>query len=396
MKVLWVSHSSLLRSGAELSLIEAIKCLRERGHESAVVVPKDGELRDALREMGVETFVIHYNWWVSNRISALLRIRRLIYFLRLAAGEFSELIRRSGADLVVTNTLVIPVGALGAYFAGRPHVWYVRELFGDDGHDKHFDYGERFSLFLMDRLSRLIITNSETVRRQLARHIPEAKLRCIYNSIELPPIEHIQNRSDSLLRLGIVGLLSPGKRQDEAIRALVLLKSRGISGHLLLIGGQIDDYESFLRETAAELGVGAQIEFTGFVTDPFTSMAGVDVVLVCSRGEAFGRVTVEAMKLGKPVIGAASGGTIEIIRDGWNGYLYRLGDPEDLAAKIEILYRDEVLLREMGENARSWANQMFNREKYSNDLIDAMAKVIGADGGTTKEGQPVVVDRQHR
>lgn len=384
MKVLWVSHSSLLRNGAEMSLIEAIRCLRERGHESAVVVPKDGELRDALREMGVETFVIHYNSWVSNRISALLRIRRLIYVLRMAVGEFPELIRRFGADLVVTNTLVIPVGALSAYFARRPHVWYVRELYGDEGHDKHFDYGERLSLILMNRLSRLIITNSETVRRQLAQRIPEAKLRCIYNSVELLPIEHIHNRSDSLLRLGIVGLLSSGKRQDEAIRALALLKSRGISGHLLLIGGQIDNYQSLLRETATELGVAAQVEFTGFVTDPFTWMAGVDVVLVCSRGEAFGRATVEAMKLGKPVIGAASGGTIELIRDGWNGYLYRLGDPEDLAAKIEILYRDGVMLREMGENARSWANQMFNREQYSNDLIDAMAKVVGVDGRATK------------
>jgi glycosyltransferase involved in cell wall biosynthesis len=49
------------------------------------------------------------------------------------------------------------------------------------------------------------------------------------------------------------------------------------------------------------------------------------------RGEGFGRVTVEAMKVGRPVVGANGGGTVELIRDGWNGLFYRLGDAVDLA-----------------------------------------------------------------
>ena len=56
---------------------------------------------------------------------------------------------------------------------------------------------------------------------------------------------------------------------------------------------------------------------------------------MCSRAEAFGRVTVEAMKLGLPVIGAARGATPELVRDGWNGLLYAHGDANELAGKID-------------------------------------------------------------
>jgi glycosyltransferase involved in cell wall biosynthesis len=90
---------------------------------------------------------------------------------------------------------------------------------------------------------------------------------------------------------------------------------------------------------------------------------------MCSRGEPFGRVTVEAMKQGVPVVGAASGGTTEIIQDGVTGLLYRLGDAEDLAAKVEILHRDRELLGRMGEEARRWADSTFSLKKYTADLL---------------------------
>lgn len=370
-----------MSGGAEFSLIEAINGLRDRGCENIVVVPSAGDLPNFLRQMGIETIEIPYNWWIDNRISSLLKVRRLIYHLRLAAGEFASLIHRMGAEVVITNTLAIPIGAMGALFARRPHIWYVRELFGADGHDKYFDYGNRFSLFLMNHLSQRIITNSDAVLRQLARAIPKAKLRSIYNAVEIPDVEPVRSTYNLPIRLGICGLLSPGKRQEEAIYALALLRARGITAHITMIGGQIDNYENHLRAIADELRIADQIEFTGFISNPFTYIACVDAVLMCSRGEAFGRVTVEAMKLGKPVIGAASGGTIELIRDGWNGFLYQLGDPGDLAAKIELLHNDRARLQQMGENARSWANQTFNRERYSSELIRVITEVVGANTG---------------
>jgi glycosyltransferase involved in cell wall biosynthesis len=100
---------------------------------------------------------------------------------------------------------------------------------------------------------------------------------------------------------------------------------------------------------------------------------------MCSRGEPFGRVTVEAMKQGVPVVGAASGGTIEIIQDGVTGLLYQLGDAEDLAAKIEILHWDRELLGRMGQEAHRWANSTFSLKKYTADLLRVFREAIAGN-----------------
>ena len=89
---------------------------------------------------------------------------------------------------------------------------------------------------------------------------------------------------------------------------------------------------------------------------------------MCSHREAFGRVTVEAMKMGKPVVGAAIDATKELIQDGCNGLLYRVGDANDLAQKIGTLYHDREKLAVMSERARTWALDRFTTRRYSNDL----------------------------
>jgi glycosyltransferase involved in cell wall biosynthesis len=82
------------------------------------------------------------------------------------------------------------------------------------------------------------------------------------------------------------------------------------------------------------------------------------------------------MKAGKPVIGADHGGTSELISDGLNGLKFAAGDSEDLARKIEILYHDENMRREMGERAQDWALTNFNREKFGRDLLQILEEAV--------------------
>jgi glycosyltransferase involved in cell wall biosynthesis len=170
------------------------------------------------------------------------------------------------------------------------------------------------------------------------------------------------------LHLTIVGRISAGKRQEDAVRAVAQLAGKGLDVRLSLIGTEAPDYGPSLRALVRELGVEERVEFVAFTDDPFSLVAAADLSVICSRGEGFGRVTVEAMKLGKPVIGADSGGTTELIRDGWSGLLFRLGDPADLAGKIETLYHDRALLAAMGANARLWARETFSLQRYTREL----------------------------
>jgi glycosyltransferase involved in cell wall biosynthesis len=90
------------------------------------------------------------------------------------------------------------------------------------------------------------------------------------------------------------------------------------------------------------------------------------------------------MKCGCPVVGARSGGTEELITDGWNGYLYEPGDVGDLAAKIELLGADRNHARALGRNAAAWARARFTKERYAHDFLAVATDAVAAsDRGRT-------------
>jgi glycosyltransferase involved in cell wall biosynthesis len=90
-----------------------------------------------------------------------------------------------------------------------------------------------------------------------------------------------------------------------------------VPAELLLVGlGVESEYGQNLREFLEQHGLGDRVHMVGYSKHPLPLMQSADVVLVCARQEAFGRTTVEAMKLGKPVIGSRSGGTPELVQEG--------------------------------------------------------------------------------
>ena len=97
-------------------------------------------------------------------------------------------------------------------------------------------------------------------------------------------------------------------------------------------------------------------------------MLSSDIVLVCSKSEAFGRVTIEGMFSGRPVIGARSAATAELIKDGVNGLLYDPGNPGDLADKIKRLQECPAFGEHLGNQARSWVLSYFTADRYANEL----------------------------
>jgi glycosyltransferase involved in cell wall biosynthesis len=115
------------------------------------------------------------------------------------------------------------------------------------------------------------------------------------------------------------------------------------------------------------------VTFFGQVKNAFPYIRQADALLLCSRCEAFARVVVEGMKAGKPVLGASSGGTIEQITDGFNGFLYQPRDHRELAAKMKYLCEHPEEARQMGKNGQQWARHNFTRERYQQEL----AKILG-------------------
>jgi glycosyltransferase involved in cell wall biosynthesis len=119
-----------------------------------------------------------------------------------------------------------------------------------------------------------------------------------------------------------------------------------------------------------------RVKFTGCVPDASPFVEESDIALMCSQSEAFGRSTVEAMKLGKPVVGARGGATPELIRENFNGLLYTPGDYLDLAQKVKFLIDNPEAARQMGENGRRWSQEQFTVEKYAGKVLQVLEETI--------------------
>ena len=100
----------------------------------------------------------------------------------------------------------------------------------------------------------------------------------------------------------------------------------------------------------------------------------IDIELVCSRNEAFGRVTLEAMLHGIPVVGSNVGGTLELIKNRETGMIYQYGDINDLANKIEVLIKEHELYNLIINNAMEFANK-FTIEKTANGVLEKFNEI---------------------
>lgn len=389
-RVCFVSHSGM-DGGAQRSMIDLIDALAARGVESRVVLPEGGSMASALQARAVPYVVYRYRPWTRDtplpRWDRFLK-KPLVHVLR--AVKLSRLIGRWRCHVIVTNTSTVCEGALAARILRLPHITHVRE-FGDPDHGHHFEWGVRLSVRLLRMLSTRVVFNSAALARHYRRQVPPSRARVIYNAVSVPAASLAQEDPAGPRKFGatfscvLVGYLNPGKGHEDAIRAIADLLGRGVRVSLKLVGGAGPPaYKRRLRALIDSLGVSELVEMVGAAPNPWPFFREADVALMCSRMEAFGRVTVEAMKLGTPVIGARSGGTSEVIHDRFNGFLYTPGDARELADKIEELTRDRDGARRMGERARRFATEMFSQERYGGEFLDLLNEVTkGSAGGAS-------------
>ncbi|GAB1719031.1 MAG: glycosyl transferase [Nitrosospira sp.] len=376
MRVCFISHSAG-GYGAELALLELLEGLVKCGIECKVLVPEKGPLLAELDRLQIEWRLMEFPKWRPRRRKVRNRIVRIIRAL-MYAFPMARAIREWKCDVVYTNTVVIAAGAFAALLARRPHVWHLHE-FGYVDPREQFDLGRRVVTWLIDHLSTVIIANSCTLKQEYARYVDTQKFRVIYQAVTLK--EFTNNPPPSIAGITafkciIVGSLQEAKAQDEAILALAEARRQGIPAILLLIGEGDRSFRLMLEGLAERCGVEQQVIFHGYATNPMPLIGTADVVLICSRSESFGRVTIEAMLAGKAVIGAAGGGTMELIHDGSTGLLYSPGNYLELAAKIRYLYENAEQKSRLGTTARNWAKDRFHRERYAGEVIKLLEEVV--------------------
>ncbi len=377
-----ISHRWELDGGAEFGFRDMVLALRKKRPDLDLigVYPRKGSLATECAGYGVRTETTWVPWWayyeqwresLSSRLTEalvgalLVPLAEAIVVALLLPGIVRAvwLLIRLRPTLVLTNTMGIPSHAIAAKLLGIPHYWMVCE-FGTDDHHLRFFLGYRRTVRLIGRLSRTVICASQAVEKSLLAVDPEMKTCVLYPAIDAAPATPPQRQPGEPMRVVLVGRFAQSKGQHLAVEAVAIARAAGVDIELALVGA--GDQEP-VREVARRLGVEDLVHIHGPTSDVEQYWSAAHVGLMCSECEAFGRVTVEAMRAGLPVCGTDAGGTPEIVDPGVNGLLSPAGDAKALAANLMTLESDEDLRRNLALRAVETA-QRFERNRHDNEL----------------------------
>lgn len=353
--ILIVSHSAGFY-GAERSLLDVAKGLMDRGLRVAVVVPGSGRLLQELAAADIPVIKWKYYGWLGRKNRLLKGACRLIF--NILSSAFFVARYRSKFSFVYTNTVTTSFGVFLATGMNLPHVWHAREFVHEDM-GAEFDLPKLILRKVFFKNFSISIYNSNSLKNKFVSYFGHHKSTVVYNGLPVVNWPYkFQPRELSALshvKLIMAGSLHEGKGHSDAIDALRLIVKSFPNARLLIVGDGDQDYKACLKIKADHAGVRSNLVFEGYTENLNELIASADIFLMCSRNEAFGRVTVEAMSTGCPVIGLNSGGTSEIIEDGVSGVLYEPNDPADLAGKAIKLIQDKNLRKEisLASNRRS-------------------------------------------
>jgi glycosyltransferase involved in cell wall biosynthesis len=365
MRILFLDQSGKM-GGAELSLLDLAKDHRETGR---VALFQDGPFRKALEAAQIPVTVL------SQDDPIAVGRDDTVWAALTQTGALFKLVKRAADlgrdyDVLYANTLkALVVGALASVLGQKPLIYHLRDILSQE----HFSPSNlRVAIFLSNHLARHVIANSEATRQAFIKAGGRShKISVIYNGFQpedyqRPPEEIAALRSSLGIAVedyvvGHFSRLSPWKGQHILIDALAHCPKNTV---VLLVGEALfgeGDYVAELQQQVEELGLGDRVKFLGFRSDVPSLMAACDLVTHTSTApEPFGRVIIEAMLCGTPVIAAAAGGATELVESGKTGWLTPPGDRTALADQINWCHSHPEMTEQVENIALSMASKQFH------------------------------------
>jgi glycosyltransferase involved in cell wall biosynthesis len=363
-RVMYVNHTSVV-AGAEQALLEHLRVLPLASGPITVLCPP-GEFADELEREGRHV-VPFRGTAISFRITARSLARG---FADIASSAF--VVRREAAreraELIHANSIRAGlIAGLARLLGGPPVIVHVHDVLPEGPVSRivrRLLLRHSAGLVAVSNFTRLafvdgientgvpfpVINNALDVEALLARSATRADAR---RQLDLP--------SDGPV-LGMIGQITPWKGHHTAIRAMPDVLAAYPDAKLLIVGEArfVDrstryDNRAYGRELAAtvsELGIADAVRFLGQRDDVPVVMRALDLLLLPSSVEPLGRVALEAMILGTPVLGTYIGGLPEVITDGQTGFLAPPGDTRVWTQRILRLLADRSRLAEVGASGR--------------------------------------------
>ncbi len=255
---------------------------------------------------------------------------------------------------------------------------------------------------LIASTASVIVANSHHTAASVTAAAPGARVETVHNGVDLERFDperidraavrtRLQDGSPDGLLLGVVAQLTPWKGQDIAIRALAALATEGLDARLLLVGtarfvASATRYDNEahvrdLRELADGLGVGDRVLWLGEREDVAELIGALDMLLLPSWEEPFGRAVVEAMAMEVPVLATELGGPAEILAGDRGGLLLPPRDPGAWASAAAALARDPARRAQLGREGRERAVREFSLQSHAAAMLEVYRRSLGSAAG---------------
>jgi glycosyltransferase involved in cell wall biosynthesis len=364
MTILLISHSSNYY-GAEQSLFNLAKGLILKNNKLIVLCPSEGELTNHLRQINAKVSIMPLPGIGQRNVSQLIFF--ILHWLPTII-KLKKFISDKKISLVYNNTINGIYAPFAAWLAGVPCIWHIREV------RPKYRFFRFFFSFLFRKITCYTIFNSIATMKSYSSTI-WSNWKVVYNGVDIPVKTRQKiSKINNPIVIGFAGQMVSHKRPEFFLQAFKLAEGSipNIKGSMAGDG----DLLPRIKFISSKLGIKDKIAFHGYLLSMSTFYRDIDIMVLTSEKEPFGRVVIEAMSYGCPVIASRVGGVKEIIKNNETGYLVNKNDISAFAEKIIALAKDYDLRYQMGELARESVSEKFSLDSYVSNMCNLINQAM--------------------
>jgi glycosyltransferase involved in cell wall biosynthesis len=389
----------LIKGGAQINTLLTATSLDKSRYCVTLIsgqsIGTEGEIESEARRLGVDLIIIPE---IVREVNPLLDLKALLKLYRL--------IKKGAYDIVHTHTSKAGIlGRVAAMLAGTRIIIHTPHgsnyCISDADIPSVSDNWAKLELFFwLDKATAMVTQKIIALTNLEAEHYmkigmvrDKCKLATIYSGIDLKKFANVKvDKSEWRARLGIsrsssviitVARLTGEKGYTYLIDAAKKVVSELENVKFLFVGDGI--LRSKLEERVHQLGMDEVIMFLGLRDDVPELLAISDLFVLPSLYEAQGRVLVEAMAAGLPVVATSVGGIAEVVVHGETGLLVPPRAPQELATAITDLILDEEKAKRMGQAGRKRVNPEFSVETMVEKIDKLYCSLIQAKRASVLE-----------